>query len=291
MDKHTLKRIFHFGTASVVSMLITSNALAAEAGTGDALLQQIADNTANTLQKVNDLPAYLATLGQFIAAWITPDDSDTTANMQSNFSQLGNLLIQDQTTQNSLQAQLNNDLLTGTTKTTLPNANDLVYSTILGSPFYNPDPRGSSVVPQYNYIKNASGLTLQHILPSPGWRGTKDNQIKYINYYNTVMAIQSYGGYILSNHYADGNQLNTLQTTLITQASDPDAWFTHVASENIGWVLRQILMYQSQSFVLLTQLVQTQKQMVAAQVMTNAAVIASGNAEMYMIQNAQGGIG
>lgn len=272
MNKHTSKRIAHVSSAVLLSLCLSSAAFAS-----DADQKLTADNTTAILQKMNNIPAYLSAIGQYVIAWMAPDDSDATGAMQGNFTTLGNLLIQDTATQNTLQSQLNTDLLAGTTKTTLPYANDLVYSSILGAPFYNPDPRGASMVPQYNYIKNASGLTLNQVTPNPAWQGSKEAQLKYIHYYNTVMAIKSYNAYILSHQYADGKQFNDLQTTLITQASDPTAWFANVASENIGWVLRQMLMYQSQSFVLLSELVKTERQMLTAQAMTNAAVIAVGS--------------
>ena len=286
MDKQRMKKVFRFSTATLLGMSLTTAVFADD---NTPILQQIQTNTATTLQDVNTLPAILSQLGQFIIAWMSPDSSDATATTQASFTQLGNLLIQDATTQASLQQQLNSSLLTGITKTNLPSANDLVYSSILGSPYYSPDPRGTGTVPQFNYIKNASGISLNHTLPGAGWRGPQIDQLKYMNFYNTVMAIESYNGYILSNQYADGNQLNALQTTLVTQASDPQTWFAKIASENIGWVMRQILMYQSESFVLLTQLVQMQKQMVTAQAMTNAAIIATGtNSENQILKNAQG---
>jgi hypothetical protein len=60
-------------------------------------------------------------------------------------------------------------------------------------------------------------------------------------------------------------------------------------SEKIGYVLRQILLYQSQTFVLMTQIVQLQKQMVSAQVMTNATLVAVNQVnERVLAADAQG---
>ena len=91
----------------------------------------------------------------------------------------------------------------------------------------------------------------------------------------TISAIQTYNAYLLSQVYSDyvnGTQLTQQQNSLMQQASNA-AWFTQVASENIGLVLRQILMYNSQVYVLLSQLVQTQKQALAAQAMTNTLIV------------------
>src|SRR3990167_7654079 len=126
------KMIRQAGLAALISIGLISNASAADSAS-DIYLKAIRDNTDSILKKVNNLPTYLTALSEFMIAWMAPDDSDTTASMQTNFTQLGNLLIQNATTQNTLQAQLNADLLTNTTKATLPSANDVVYSSILGS--------------------------------------------------------------------------------------------------------------------------------------------------------------
>lgn len=272
----------------------------------DNIIQQttnsIKDTTANILQNLNTLPMVLQKLGEFINAWLDKDDSDTTANMIPSFSSsngssnsssslgLSALLNQDLAGQSAMQSKLNLDLLTGATRDNLPYANDLVYSSLLGTFFYSTDPRGKppAINPQYNYIKNAAGVTIPHVIPANGWGGSKAEQAKYHAYYNTAMAVESFNAYVLSNQYIDGDQYNELQKKLITQASDPKNWFAEIASEKIGFVLRQLLIYQSQIFVLLTQLVQTQKQMATAQIMTNALLIAGNQAnESLLLSRAQ----
>ena len=125
-------------------------------------------------------------------------------------------------------------------------------------------------------------------MPGNNWQGSKNSVDKYSNYYNTIMSVESFNGYILSNQYADGAQFNNLQNTLIKQASDGQSWFSQVATENMSTVLRQILMYESQVFVLLSQLVQTQRQMVTAQAMTNTLLIAvNQNNETQLVASAQ----
>lgn len=263
----------------------------------------------NTNEIKNNTMATLTALNKYISAWIDPWKAEDKAapslqTMQESFSQLGKLISENPTNQLGKSQGLNSGLLTGAgnnlysnaplTPTSAPiYANDLVYSTILGSPFYpKEDPRKAknpSIDPLANYIKNAGGLFLNHALPNPGGRGTAAAKDRYQKYYNTAIAVESFNGFVLSNQITDGNQLNTLQTKLVTQASDPAEWFAKLATESIGIVLRQILLYQSQCFVLLTQLVQTQKQMVTAQVMTNALLLTINQTnETLLVSSAEG---
>lgn len=262
-----------------------------ESAGGGNLLQVIADNTGGILEQVNNLPTYMQTLSEMALQWTTPDTSDATASIQSNFTTLGNLINQNLDTQSKLMPQVEQDMFGDSQKEAkkLPNYTDLLYSTVLSPPDESDaSKKKKSANSAYNYIKNAGGITIPHIVPGPSWQGEEGVQNKYISLFNTTMAIESYNGYILGQQYADGNQFNTLQTTLITQATDAEKWFAQVASENIGWVLRQLLIYQSQVFILLTQLVQTQKQMVTAQAMTNSLLIINNMAyESSLVSSAQ----
>jgi hypothetical protein len=306
----SIKKIVILLSAAGVIGLMNISPLKAQ-GSDSIYLQQIAANTLNTVQLLNQVPAMITSLGKFITAWMNPDNSDAATTLQGSFTQLGTLLTSDLTTQNSLQASLNANLLnndgsnifnvnvgkptaTGlATAKTFWYANDLVYSTLLGTPYFAKDPRNqqkaNSVDPALNYIKNASGINIYHVLPNDNWQGTVAAQARYQSYFNTVMAAESFNAYVLSGQYADKNQFNALQTTLIQQASDPAKWFAKVSSENIGFVLRQLLFYQSQAFVLLSQLVQTQKQMVTAQAMTNSTLIAINQInESLLVSSAKG---
>jgi hypothetical protein len=305
-----VRRMMKFVLLIGVSIILTFTSLSniwAQGG-GD-LLAQIAANTAGILTNVNNLPNYMQSLGNYIISWMTNDTSSTTQQMQGSFANIGGAIVQDSTTQTALQAQLTatqfsppppaspltpanlsapanspNSILNS-----LPNINDLAFATMLGKP---PSPKAPNVAKSpYNYIVNASGITLPHAMPGMNWQGTLTNQIKYRNYYNTLMSIESFNAYVLSSQYAEaqsGNALTTAQNTLVSQASS-STWIAQIATEELGKVLRQILMFESQSYVLLTQLVQTQKQMLAAQVMTNSILIASlQNTESLLVSNAQG---
>ncbi len=279
-------------TGAVLSVSIVGLTNSRADGADTALLQQIANNTMMIMQYAQTLPAALEQLTTMALAWTGEDKSETTGNMQKSFTALGDLLVADQATQTSsgLIQQLNNDLLgPNVSPTSFPTANDVTYSTVLGQPFFPKDPRKSGGVnPVYNYIRNASGIKTVHIFPAGSFGGSDSDQAKYRSYYNAVMAAESFNAYVLSYQYADGNQYNSAQAGLIGQASSKD-WIATVSSENIGTVLRQLLIYQSQAYVLMTQLFQTQKQMVTAQTMTNALLI-SNNAvnESLLLAKAQG---
>lgn len=227
------------------------------------LLQQIADNTLGLLTQFNE----------FALAWLNPDESETTADLQANLTNYMNYTWDNNDTQLSIQQNLLQDYFSSSAP---PYANDLSYPILLGQPFVSekdPDKLKASAL---NYTKYASGLNIKHLLPSQGWAGTKENKDKYENFYKTISAVQTYNVYILSDfyaNYANGLQLTNVQNELKDQASSPD-WFKHIASEaSIGILLRQILMFNSQMYLLAIQSLETQKQLIAAIAMTNSLII------------------
>lgn len=282
------------GTIFCLSVATYSNAQGPSAI--EQLLEAIRVNTYETLGRINELPSYLQQLGEFMYAWTKEDKSNFTANLQLDFSQMGNVLLLGLEPDNvkSTQNALNKDLLgPNPTVDSIWYANDLVYSTLLGNPFFADDPRkdrtGKLIAnPQYNYIKNVSGINLMHIRPGTNWQGTRSNQDKYQNYFNTIMAAESFGGNALISHYLEGNQFNVIQQKLLLKATDSN-WMAEVASEDIGLVLRQLLLFQSQLYVLMTQSVQLQKQVIVAQVAGNSIAIAGFTPlETLLSANAQG---
>lgn len=266
--------------------------------TVEEYLYNIMQNTYGILLEVNNLPVYMQTLVDMANSWIMKDETDQTANLQSMFADMANTYLNALDQRPPLQPKLLKDLLQNATTATMPYANDLTYQTLLGQPYFSTDPRnppGQKPPPNdaaYNYIKNASALNTNHVMPSPNtFLGPDADQKKYQNFYNTMMAVESFNAYVMSGLYVDylnNNELSEIQNTLISQASNSD-WFAQVAAERIGIVLRQILMYESQSFVLQTQMIQLQKQLLTAQVMTNALlIINASNAEQTLLQKAAG---
>lgn len=260
----------------------------------NSCLKAITTNTFATLQSVNNIPTYLYNITEMALSWVSKDDSDTTTNMLSRFSALGGAILQNEVRQNEIQQQLMADMygqpIASFTQPTnspaiaqvVPNINDLSFMTILGAP---PAPKLPSN--PYNYLKNASGFTLKHVIPGPGlgWTGKTENQEAYYTYFDTLMAVQSFNAYTLSNLYANsvnGNGLTNTQNALISQATDSQ-WLVTIGGEELGKVLRQILMFNSQSYVLLAELVKTQRQLLTAQVMNNTLLILTNQMNEHLM--------
>lgn len=280
--------------SSLVFLNLPLNAMAAN-GNDSQNIELIKQYTYGALQKLDTLPAMLNQLGKMALSWLDTDNSDRTKNLQGQFSNVGNLYIADLSAQQNLQTQTDQLLLTGVTSKNLATANDLVYSTLLGMPFLKPDPRNAvSSTPidaSYNYFKNIAGLNIIHTRPSAWTTGNAEDQRKYINYYSTVTAITSYNGYVLSQLYADAKSNNAMtrtQAELVQNASSSN-WQAEISGESLGRVLRQMLLYQSQTYVLLAQLIQTQKQLLLTNAMTNSLLILNNKTnEDHLLSQAMG---
>jgi hypothetical protein len=150
---------------------------------------------------------------------------------------------------------------------------------VLGTKFFIPDPRdtgsGTPTDSIYNYLKNASGAGLTHAIPSSSWNGTAGDQAKYSAYYNTITAVETHNAYVVSQLATDNLAGVPANQILLTNMANGSNLFTQIASEGLGVVLRQILMFESQSFLVLTQMLQTQKQLLATQAMTNTLLMNS----------------
>jgi hypothetical protein len=271
-----------------MTLFTTSTSWADSTALMETYLKNIQDNTYKILVIVNDFPVYLTNMSTFALSWLKPDDSDSTANMQGNFTALGTIFANNISAQNDRNLQLaltaslfglssTADLANPSDKpkilATVPNINDLTYNSLLGSPIVLKGVPPADYA--YNYILNTSGLNMQHVSLPSNPPGKKQDIARYRNYYNIANAVQSFNGYIQGGLYAEsknGNALSAAQTALVQQATQ-SSWFTQIASEELGKVLRQILMFQSQTYVLLTQSIQVQKQLLLAQTMTNTLLI------------------
>jgi hypothetical protein len=284
------------GSFVIVPQLRADDTSAAGGASTAAILQQIATNTGNILTAVTDISnPVVQAIVTALANLTSPDNATNPATptpfMQTNFTGYVAGVSASTTAQQALQHQLETDFFgTAVTTTSLPGANDLAFSSFLallgGSNqlYFTPDPRGTSVGgvaidPAYAFLKNAAGLNINHVIPSNTWKGHAVDQAHYAIYYNTVSAVQTFNSYLMSEVYNDfKTQLNTLQMALIFQASDPKQWFAVITNESIGAVLRQMLMYESQTYVLTVQMLQEQKKMLAAQTINTAMAVAAGSA-------------
>ncbi|HSW70962.1 MAG TPA: hypothetical protein VLH77_03160 [Gammaproteobacteria bacterium] len=260
-------------------------------------LTNIQNYTNSILNIINQLPTYLADLPILAKTFLAADNASgdpvnwtaNWSNEQNWLSTLGGNALSNEANQTALQTSL---LTTFFGAAGNPqNINDLSYTTLLGNLLLSPDPR-SNANPSLNYLMNAAGLNINYPAPSIGWRGNQQAQKNYTQFYNTIISVQTYNAYVLSRLYADSQTLatdNSLRKQLITQSSN-SSWFTSVITNDLGWVFRQILLYSSQNYVLMDQLVQSQKQMTAALAMTNALLIAnSGFQASTLLSKAQGG--
>jgi hypothetical protein len=290
--KTRLKKMLAIGVSALaLSILVIAPAKSEDLST--VFLAMIAQYTYNTADAAYHIEEYTYGLLVFLNSWIMPDKSETSANLQSGFANATSTAITNYATQTSLQNQLMADFFgPSVTSETVDYANDMAFGTLIGQPYYSTDPRKKKkpeINPAYNYLKNVAGLNITHAAPNASWSGSDDDKKKYTDFYTTVSSIQSFNAYVLSQLYADNADSGTLtqqQNQLIQQASGSD-WFAQVASENIGIVLRQMLMYNSQIFTLLTQLLQTQKQMVAELAMTNTLIVIGDQfSENQLIQKA-----
>ena len=218
-----------------------------------------------------------------VSAWMNADQSPATAALLATFQRIDASLGQQID-----QQQVNAIVLNNATSSTLPNANDLVYSTLLGKPYFATDPRNGFLNAAFNYAMHASAADHSHVLPSSTFAGAQTDQAVYARYVYTALAAQSFSAYVLSNHaLSEVTTVNPALKELLTQATDPDATAA-VATEDIGLVVRQLLLVERQNLVLLSQLLQTEKQLLTAQAITNALLVSTASeVESQLLRKAE----
>jgi type IV secretory pathway TrbF-like protein len=113
-------------------------------------------------------------------------------------------------------------------------------------------------------------------MPGSNWNGNPGDQAKYSSFYNTITAVETYNAYILSQLVTDNLAALSTSQKALTDMANGSNFFSQVASETVGVVLRQILMFESQSFIVLTQMLEVQKQLLASQAMTNTMLMNTG---------------
>jgi hypothetical protein len=282
-------------TAATPTAPAAGGSTAAAGGGSDTIyLQEIATYTNSILTAVTTplnpvVLMILTPLFNLVAADNSTNPPSPTPSLQFGFTMVNYMGGTGETQAiSSIYSQLQSDFFTSVSTSSVPNANDLAFGSLVGTPVFSPDPRQNNAGNVgYNYLKTAAGMTLIHVIPGTDWKGSNYDQNNYKVMYNTESAAQTFNGYALSQLYADtALQLSSLQAALVTQVSDPKAWFAVVTSEPIGAVLRQTLMFQSQSYVVLTQLLQTEKLLLAAVAVNNTMLMVSntGNESMALMK-------
>ncbi len=273
-----------------ISAFYSTNINAQESGGGGSSTDQLLAKIYAVLQQIDKNVTTIGTsLVEYILNWTNPDTSDEPKNSVSAYTQtLGNnIQVQNGLDKDQagvgIQKELLNDLFLGVTN--LPTVNNLTFISLLKIPYSLPGAKPATKQnppnPAYAFVKNAAGLNMTHF---PPWGGKLNankpvsDQQSYADYYSIVMSIESYDAYLLSEFYIDyfvnKTPLTQQQVTMINQSTQTD-WFKQLASQPLGYVLRQILLYESQVFVVLTELLQTNKKMLAAQAMNNTLLILS----------------
>jgi hypothetical protein len=293
------KKILILATAALsISIVSLSNSSAASVS--ESYLARIAEYTYRTMTAVENLPTYFHEYAELAKSWMAKDDAEDsfTTKSQEQFAQLGQAFSKSMESQNSpqVQQQIMADMLGVPVSEfqgkeppiaiSLPTVNDLSYATLIGAP-----PLANANKDPYEYVKNASGFSYHHPIPDPLWEGKENAKKRYSDYFNTITAIQSYSAYLISQLGTDAAanpKVVTLQNKLINDASS-SSWIAQIATQELGKVLRQILLFESQSYVLNTQIQQAQRQQIAATAMTNSLLILLNQVnENQMIRNAQG---
>tara|TARA_R110000868_G_scaffold52240_1_gene165303 strand:- start:1802 stop:2740 length:939 start_codon:yes stop_codon:yes gene_type:complete len=268
-------------------------------GSGD-YLYYIMQYTYGTMKELQNTPTYLRRMAELIESWLSKDDDDNsiTTKTQGTFAQLGVAFNQSLNTQNSAAVQQNvlADLFgidvnefKGRDPSILkkmPDVNNLAYSTLIGIP-----PAAGGKSNPYQYVQNSALLNMTLPIPEKFWQGKKSAIDSYKQYFTALASIQSFNAYIISQLGADGAQnpnATKLSEQLIQQVSG-SGWIAQIASEDLGKVLRQILLFESQNYVLNSQIQQAARQQVAAQAMTNSLLILFNKKyEEVMIKDAKG---
>lgn len=280
---HFLKKSFCTLVCGLMSLIMISSAQAQQQGLSSpgVVLQQIKINTDYILTAVNNIPsfiqAYFTPVYTMAVSWNTKeeDSGGSIAINQAVFAALNNEIAKDLKTQEATAASLTQQLLINgntTGKQSMPiNANSLSYSILNGQKI---DPTLDKNTPAttlaQNYIQHLSGtnFVIKQILPS---KTPTSSQTDYQNYYDTVASIESFNVKVLSGLMSQSDA-SEKRDYLITQASSSD-WFKKIATEDLGLVLRHILMYDSQMYVEISRLGKALQDLLAAQAMTNTLLI------------------
>jgi hypothetical protein len=265
-------------TSLLGTALLSQPAYAQSEGVIISLLASIQNITHSILVQIQQTPAYFEAITQMAVSWIeTKDPANTIANNQFAFAELNTNYAANVDAQKALTQDLTLQFLSNNGNLNPPeNTNELSATVLWGQMLVkqsDADKKAKKDINVYtkNYITNLTGANFILDRPNPVLGKKTDSAIKYINFYNTLSAVQSYNTYVLGGLLKQQTE-EAPSTYLMNQASSSD-WFTQVATEPLGLVLRQILMYSSQNYVQLERLVKLQRQQVAEQAMTNTLLI------------------
>jgi hypothetical protein len=294
-----LKKIFVLLFAALsISIVHMSNSGAASLS--ETYLLKIMEYTQGTMMAVENLPQYLRDFAELSTSLMAQDTGETSiiSIAQAKFAELGQGSSQSREALNdpAYQQQVMADLLGESVSafkgkdpsilSRLPNVNNLAYSTLVGAA---PLPNASKN--PYEYVKNVAGFNFVRPPLNASWQGSDEAKAYYAKFFDTATAITSFNAYVMSSLKTDAeknpNQAK-LQEELMSTVSSSD-WLAQVATEEIGKVLRQILLFEAQNYVLNLKMQQNQREVLVAHAMTNSLLILMNQInEIQLLRRAKG---
>lgn len=237
--------------------------------------------TGCTLKQVNKLPTYLEEVWTMAQSWndteeakkVLPEQQALFAKLDSAFNpeqkELDRSAIANTMSLKYLKAGSANP----NNPTPPTNANELSYSVLFGKPVVNDEKfKGNEQKYIQAYLENAANVNyMLKQVEMTQWKKTNPYKARYEGFYNTMTSIQSFNNYVMTGLFKQ-NDIDSTSSELARKASHPD-WFTEVATEHLGLVLRHMLMYTSQIYVQLNRMTVLQQQQLTAQIMTNSLLL------------------
>lgn len=286
-----MKKFIKKATATLAIFLSLNQVVMAQEDAGGSLgfiallLLKLNQTTYDILAKINETPAYIQAITEMALSWIDKKDPSQTISVNGAlFDLLSQSRYKDYTTGLSTAKTNTMSFLSG-----LPDANDMSYTTTLGEPLMDAKPE-QIAASSNTYFINLSGTNSTMKQPAPDWKIGGQNKQAYYKLYSTFAAIQSFDNFVLAKMYAERLPQLKYPASIPNRSPDSPAstqdilaatienasganWYAQIGSESLGLVLRQILVYNSQLFILLKQILDTEQQMVMAQVMTNTILM------------------
>lgn len=273
-----LKRILQKSViipTTITTMFLFAQPVYAQTQILALLLAKLNATTYTILDSVNKIPTYVVDITQMAQNLnSTNDQSNIMGNYQYAFANLQQINTQSISTQmTNSQNATSQFLMAGSFDPSNPvlpqNANELNYSILFNKTLPNTQAPQNMQASQQNFINNLAGMGTILKQPSPAWKKSTAAS-NYMGFYNAIAAINSYNAYTLNGMLAQPAS-NDLNNYLIGVSSNSD-WFKNVASEPLGVVVRQILMFTSQIYVLLNQLITLQQNMLGEMATLNTLI-------------------
>jgi len=254
-------------------------------GGGAGILNAIKSDTGQILVGIQNLPTYLniylAPLLLYANSWLSKDDQPNgllatyqAAVATKNKEEMQNFRMQDNAVYEFTKTFLMNGSIEASNATLPDNANRLSSTILIGKgqkidPNSDQKSRPEELVK--DYVRNLTGAN--YAFSQPPQTPSGKTPPNYTFFYHSIAAIQSFGNRILSKLLVVPDKNGQSQREFLMNQASSSSWFKNIGEEDLGLVLRHILMYDSQIYVQLMKLEKLQQDHVAAQAMTNTLLI------------------